>query len=553
MMSGDRKNFDMQSNCSAEVVSDNPNDLLGRIGRQSSSDHQKIKHGQAALLFGDAIHRNEVEIMREIIPSLDLMVVMELLQGNSYDLERSLDAALALMASLAAEDGRAVLTDSYSVTGNNWKEPITSTSQASLRMNRHSTKEDFLPPTPYRARSSSSLPSVLDLEPGIRPNAKNVAKESGSSSSVFVKDHEVNINHTFTRNINPHILQNSKQNLKEFRGVPMLLSERFLAAPRFRIVINKHTNASTDFTIYFRRKTEKIGITIQELDSEIRIHTLHAKSPSEPLLALESGIKINDILTGINFEYFCPGAEVQDIIDILHLTGTFITLHFSRRYIPDDIQVQSYLSPHHKFARMLLDQTVIPEGKASIVSTAVRRLKERSLSWDSNVISQRIKAWKLDAFLIPKHKASGTLTFDRTSHSNSGVTVPGSGSSVGSSSSGSSHSRTSRRASGDFPVRTHTDTSSSTDPVCLLRPAISVRIIRAEERPDHVVYVIWVMDVRSGAEWFVRRRFREFHDFKDVSSCILFFILVSTISLCKIFLFLFFLSFDILYTHEDRM
>ena len=35
-----------------------------------------------------------------------------------------------------------------------------------------------------------------------------------------------------------------------------------------------------------------------------------------------------------------------------------------------------------------------------------------------------------------------------------------------------------------------------------LRPAISIRLMRAEERNDHVVYVIWVMDVKSGAEWY---------------------------------------------------
>ena len=525
MMSEDRKNFDKQTTLSTAVASNHPNNQSGAIGHPSSGDHQKTKHGQAGLLFGDAIHRNEVKIMREIIPSLDLMVIMELLQGNSYDLERSLDAALALMTSLAAEDGRAVLGDSYSVTSNNWNDPITSATQASPKIRRNSTKEDFLPPTPYCPRSSSSSSSsVLDLAPVIPPHAKNEARANGSLSSISLESHEINLHHTLAPNINSHIGQNTKQNLQEFRGVPMLLSERFLAAPRFRLVINKHTNASTDFTIYFRRKTEKIGITIQELDSEIRIHTLHAKSPSEPLLALESGIKINDILTGINFEYFCPGAEVQDIIDILHLTGTFITLHFSRRYIPDDIQVQSYLSPHHKFARMLLDQTVIPEGKAGSVSNALRRLKERSLSWDSNVISQRIRAWKLDAFLniMPRHRASSALTLDRTNYSNSGVILPDSGSGPGSSSSSYGHSRTSRRASGDFPVRTHTNMSSSSDPVWHLRPAISVRIIRAEERPDHVVYVIWVMDVRSGAEWFVRRRFREFHDFKDVSDRILY-------------------------------
>jgi hypothetical protein len=41
----------------------------------------------------------------------------------------------------------------------------------------------------------------------------------------------------------------------------------------------------------------------------------------------------------------------------------------------------------------------------------------------------------------------------------------------------------------------------------VIRPAVSARLIRAEERSDHVVYVLWVMDIKSGAEWFVRRRY----------------------------------------------
>ena len=553
MMKRDGENFKMQLKGSTAAVCNQFDDQTGRIGHQPSGDNLEAKHVQAALIFGDAIHRNEVEIMREIVPSLDLMVVMELLQGNSFDLERSIDAALALMASLAAEDGRAVLSDSYSLSGNSGNLAMTSIAQPSRKVIESATKESFSSTPSCTSPSSSSSSTILGLGSGTISLTK---KAAGMSNN------EVNMDASFRLSIKDTV---PKENAKEFRGVPMLLSERFLSAPRFRLVINKHTNASTDFTIYFKRKIEKIGITIQESDSEIRIHTLHAKSPSEPLLALESGIKINDILTGINFEYFCPGAEVQDIIDILHLTGTFITLHFSRRYIPEDIQVQSYLSPHHKFARMLMDQTIIPKEKAGNVTTALRRLKERSLSWDSNAVSQRIKGWKLDSFLKvgPRYRTNSVLTPDRSNLLNSRGELSGSGSGsgqgsgFGSSSSANSRSQASRRASGDFPVRAHNNnknnnsnnsnnssnnnnnnnssssnnnssssssrssssrsSSSFIDPARHLRPAISVRVIRAEERADHVVYVIWVMDVRSGAEWFVRRRFREFHDFKDVS------------------------------------
>ena len=299
----------------------------------------------------------------------------------------------------------------------------------------------------------------------------------------------------------------------------MILSEKFLAAPRFRLVVNKHTNASTDFTIYFRRKTEKLGITIQEQDSEIRIHTLHAKSPSEPLLAMESGIKVGDILTGINSEYFSSGPEVQDIIDILHLTGTFVTLHFTRRYMPEDIQIQSYLSPHHKFARMLMDQTVINKERAGYVTKALRRLKERSLSWDSVLNSERIEGWKLDSFLNPGSKHQINISTPDRSPPPIPKNVSGSSSSHSNSHRNSHcHSLSNSRHSLDSSHTTPNSINSTyIPPARHLRPAISVRVIRAEERTDHVVYVIWVMDVKSGAEWFVRRRFREFYDFKDVS------------------------------------
>ena len=455
---------------------------------------ERLDNGEAANIFGDAINRSEVHIMREIVPALDLMVVMELLQGNNYDLERSIDAALALMASLAAEDGRAILSDAYTVPVKSGKisgssaapniptsnaTPKTSGTLVSPKITKihrtTSNKDDFLPPTAYfpSAPSSSS-----------RPPSQSKSGATGSG----------------------------ERRGQESRGVPMILSEKFLAAPRFRLVVNRHTNAATDFTIYFRRKTEKLGITIQEQDSEIRIHTLHAKSPTEPLLALESGIRIGDILTGVNSEYFSSGAEVQDIIDILHLTGTFVTLHFTRRYLPEDIQIQSYLSPNHKFARMLMDQTVINKERAGYVTKALRRLKERSLSWDSVLNSERIEGWKLDTFLTggsKHHTHTNVVTPERFPPH-----IPKSASSSSSMSSGRRSLDSNHRT---FDSSSSSGSSSHIPPARHLRPAISVRVIRAEERTDHVVYVIWVMDVKSGAEWFVRRRFREFHDFKDVS------------------------------------
>ena len=65
--------------------------------------------------------------------------------------------------------------------------------------------------------------------------------------------------------------------------------------------------------------------------------------------------------------------------------------------------------------------------------------------------------------------------------------------------------------------------SSSADPVVQtllphLRPALSVRILRSEvdRRSGTTFYVIWVLDVKTGCEWLVRRRFQDFFELRKV-------------------------------------
>ena len=48
-----------------------------------------------------------------------------------------------------------------------------------------------------------------------------------------------------------------------------------------------------------------------------------------------------------------------------------------------------------------------------------------------------------------------------------------------------------------------------------LRPALCIRILGTDYDDDHTVYVIWVLDVLSGAEWRVARRFRAFHELHE--------------------------------------
>ena len=328
-------------------------------------------------------YSKEINMLKEVVPNIEMGVIMEILHGNEYDLDRSIDAALALMASLAAEEGKAVLSDMRSFSEDssprNTSQESTVHDNTNIGSNNVTTNSSNRNATTLLTTSRNNKTSPRASTPTIHtdpdPDASVTTASSGSSSSS----------------------NRLRRNQSVNRGPPVILSDRFMAVPRFRLVVDQHTDNYTDFTVSFRRKNEKLGITIQENDGEIVIHTVHQKSPTEPLLAMESGIKVGDVLTGINSEYFSPGAEVQDVIDILHLAGMYVTLHFTRRYLSGNDGEIATSSSFHNFATMLLDQAIISKERAGNVSKAVYRLKDRVIQWDSGFITERIELWKLDA------------------------------------------------------------------------------------------------------------------------------------------------------------
>ena len=354
-------------------------DVIVVAQKQAMETGRNSNHGK---------YSKEINMLKEVVPTLELGVIMEILHGNEYDLDRSIDAALALMASLAAEDGKAVLSDMRSFSEDSSPRGPTQesgvnehTNTSSSNTNSSSNATTLL--TSSRNNKTSPRASTPTIHTDGDPDASTTTAVSNNSQNSGSGSSSSNSRLRRTQSIH--------------RGPPVILSDRFLAVPRFRLLVDQHTDSYTDFTVSFRRKNEKLGITIQENDGEIVIHTVHQKSPTEPLLAMESGIKVGDVLTGINSEYFSPGAEVQDVIDILHLAGMYVTLHFTRRYVTGSDGEITAVPSYHNFATMLLDQAIISKERAGNVSKAVCRLKDRVIQWDSGFITERIELWKLDA------------------------------------------------------------------------------------------------------------------------------------------------------------
>jgi DNA-binding FrmR family transcriptional regulator len=432
----------------------------------------------------------ELLILKEVVPDLHSSVLLEILRGNSFDLEKSIDAALALNTSLSYEKGTtAVLGTMDSVNGH------ANNTDKNASMKRRS--------------STGSLPS--SSKPKERPASLGNTKLNSSN-------------------------QVSGQNTP--RGVALLLDMKFLVCPRYRLSIDRHKRSLTNFTIHFSKHKAKIGITIREFDGEILIHQLHSSLDGVACLAQDAGVRVGDIITGINGEYFSPGVEVQDVIDILELTGRYVSIHFCRHRGVDD-------SPYHRCAQMLLDQGVIKAERALYVSKILYRLKERIVHWNSGWIAQRIEQWSLhrSAQSIAVEAATASSSSTASSFFSSMMLPSSNPSSSYNTSAGmnlasdmSDTSPLTRRLSSKSiwdintilnpkpvdeainttqPLGSQAHSNDLASATKSLRPALSLRVLRAEERQDHVVYIIWVLDVKSGAEWYVKRRFREFHEFRD--------------------------------------
>ena len=422
------------------------------------------------------INRAEVMLIKEIVPNLDTEVIFQILQKNKFDIELSIDASLALYATMEAEEGK-ILTNQKNNT-------------FPKEDNVHDNKIPYID-----SNSNNNIrlihPSTLVGEP-IRSVTQTHASTSnpGQSRRISISIDNSNLERNVT---SAHLTQ---------RGVPRLLPEDFLAVPRFKLTIDKKTDLFTEYSIQFRRTSEKLGITISEVDGEIVIYTLHTKPNGAPLLAQDAGVNVGDILIGINNDYFSQGAEVQDVLDVLGSTGSYVSLHLTRRHSNHSNMYAD--ANEHRFAQILYEQQVVPVERMYNVGSSMIRLRDRVIQWSdvSYTVggnnSKRAVLAGVDGHTVNTTNHNNTFDpFQLLTTGRSSFTV---------TSSRNSMTNNSR------PLSFKTDTAIYSKN---LRPGLSIRIMRAEERIDHVVYVVWVQDVKTSYEWVVRRRFREFNDFRD--------------------------------------
>jgi len=131
--------------------------------------------------------------------------------------------------------------------------------------------------------------------------------------------------------ISPYKKNNIPETAHVRRGRVTVLDRTFLVIPTVRVVIDRQTDWYMDFTVHFRKLNKSIGMSVKHVGTEIRVHEIDESIElNELYLAEKAGIKVGDILTGINTNYLKPGSTVKYVVDQIRRSGDYVTLHFNR-------------------------------------------------------------------------------------------------------------------------------------------------------------------------------------------------------------------------------
>lgn len=258
-----------------------------------------------------------------------------------------------------------------------------------------------------------------------------------------------------------------------------------------------------------------MGLSIMEVEGEIAIVAVDCENTSK-CLAAASGVQVGDILIGINQDICGIDTDTQDIIEFIAKSGTYITLHFHRRYnLTGKLKTESL----HPAIPYLAEQGLINHRQVVTIDRTLKLLKSQWLGFDEGLAAERILVWRLDEVLqdywddlvsadSPKPLSSVGRRASYTGYaagSGKKEEAPQRGSLRRFSSSGALQGLSSGLLASPF------DQSKA---MSYLRPALMVHILRAERDKKINLYeetelVLWCADVLSGSEWVVRRTIGE--------------------------------------------
>lgn len=273
-----------------------------------------------------------------------------------------------------------------------------------------------------------------------------------------------------------------------------------------------------------------LGMTVKSTsDGQFVVHALPGLDKG-PGPAEAAGIRVGDQVVGMDEHLFETHVSLGELVDrikraqahadvvLVLRRGTTLPLiqlqHDERRSGPrrvsssGDARGGGDRQPN-AMARILRSNKVIDDAQASVLTSMMAHLEARLEDWDARgdllAGTDRCLAPPRRSHHRRRRDQPQELYFaDEAATGNDDATDVGA--QMGRLMLSSSASSSSARASNGSASRTQRRG---------LRPALCVRILGTDYNEDHTVYEIWVLDVLAGAEWRVKRRFREFFELHE--------------------------------------
>ena len=223
--------------------------MLSRLDSGNSEDSNRIEVENVVSVS------ESIATLEEMFPFIETSILIEILTGNNWDMNMSFEAALAYSAT------RDILEHTNKVTAG---EGVFSTIPAVEMLTKHGS--EVLATPPYR------ITGPIDIE-----------------------DKEALLD----ENIDPEVPMQVHPQIR--RGRAIQLGSSFLAVPRIRVVTTRRTDWLKEYTVYFRKIKEKLGISVKQIGNDIYIQKICDMNSFDSMyLAQAAGIEVGDILVGVN-------------------------------------------------------------------------------------------------------------------------------------------------------------------------------------------------------------------------------------------------------------
>lgn len=305
------------------------------------------------------------------------------------------------------------------------------------------------------------------------------------------------------------------------RGVAESLPPGFLQVPKVRtVLVSPPTHLANvdyyEYKVYFHRKDRSLDINVKLVEKSVRICGLYFSPDGGPGLAELAGVEIGDLFFGINHEYFDDDISLKQITTVLSHAGPFVCCHFIRSsslsvVTKGQIRQIGRFRKIHPCALSIIDQGILNVGDVETFCEDLTRLKSRIFAWSSGVLTSRQKSADLLAAVNGEKNESSSRNenFEKVS----GKSESSKKRSFRRQSLSNSSNQSSDSIVANITKNWYRDIELTT---ANLQPGLCLRIMDNRFIENHVEYRIWVEDISTGLEWFVRRRFKEFHKLREV-------------------------------------